>query len=84
MIDGFIDVGSEFFSLIGYEMFDGSMAAVQVVEKGVGNFHGGFSLERNELDPLRKAFLNYQNVLVTFRGLGKIHHEIAVYPFEWL
>ena len=82
MVDGFIDVGGEFFTLIGDEVFDGSMAAVQVVEEREGDFHGGLCEERDELDPLCEAFFDDQDVLVAFRSLGEVDHEITADPFE--
>ena len=84
MVDGFIDVGGEFFTLIGDEVFDGSMAAVQIVEKSGGDLHGGLCEEGDELDPLCEAFFDDQDMLVAFRSLGEVDHEITVDPFERL
>ena len=63
MVDGFIDVGGEFFTLVGDEVFDGSMAVVQIVEKSEGNFHGGLyeevdrvTLERNGAGTMVRSF----------------------------
>ena len=84
MVDGFIDVGDEFFTLVGGEVFDVSMAAVQIVEEGRGDFHGGLCKEGDELDPLCEAFFDDQDVLVAFRSLGEVDHEITVDPFERL
>ena len=82
MVDGFIDVGGEFFTLIGDEVFDGSMAAVQIVEKSGGDFHGGLCEEGDELDPLCEAFFDDQDMLVAFRSLGEVDHEITVDPIR--
>ena len=65
-------------------MFDGSMAAVQIVEERGGDFHGGLCEEGDELDPLCEAFFDDQDVLVAFRSLGEVDHEITVIPFERL
>ena len=80
MVDGFIDVGGEFFTLVGDEVLDGSMA----VEKSGGDFHGVLCEEGDELDPLCEAFFDDQDVLVAFRSLGEVDHEITVDPFERL